>query len=129
MALADPLSKAGGIYATHLRSESDMVLQAIDEAFRVGRQTSVPKWRRCGGMGDLGVFSFYANKLITTGEGGMGLWWYSDRAFTNFILRGEFLQEQDIADSGVFVRFPDPGKDPWTDCVGEMLDQLEALNL
>ncbi len=27
--------------------------------------------RVCGGMGDLGVFSFYANKIITTGEGGM----------------------------------------------------------
>ncbi len=30
-------------------------------------------WRRCGGMGDISVFSFYANKLITTGEGGMVL--------------------------------------------------------
>jgi perosamine synthetase len=32
-----------------------------------------PAWRRCGGMGDLSTFSFYANKLITTGEGGMVL--------------------------------------------------------
>jgi hypothetical protein len=29
------------------------------------------------------------------------------------LLRGEFLQEQPIADSGVFVRFPNPGNDPW----------------
>lgn len=29
------------------------------------------KGRRCGGLGDLGCFSFYANKIITTGEGGM----------------------------------------------------------
>ncbi len=29
------------------------------------------KGRRCGGLGDLGCFSFFANKLITTGEGGM----------------------------------------------------------
>lgn len=28
-------------------------------------------WRRCGSLGDLAVFSFYANKIITTGEGGM----------------------------------------------------------
>lgn len=28
-------------------------------------------WRRSGGMGDVGCFSFYANKIITTGEGGM----------------------------------------------------------
>lgn len=29
------------------------------------------KGRRCGSLGDLGCFSFYANKIITTGEGGM----------------------------------------------------------
>jgi len=30
-------------------------------------------WRRCGSFGDLSCFSFYANKNITTGEGGMVL--------------------------------------------------------
>ena len=29
------------------------------------------KGRKCGGLGDLNCFSFYANKIITTGEGGM----------------------------------------------------------
>ncbi len=29
------------------------------------------KGRRCGGLSDAGVFSFYGNKIITTGEGGM----------------------------------------------------------
>ena len=46
-------------------------------------------------------------------RGGMGLWWFTNRTFTNFVLRGEFVQEQPIADSGVFVRFPNPGNDPW----------------
>ncbi len=31
------------------------------------------KGARCGSLGDLGCFSFYANKIITTGEGGMVL--------------------------------------------------------
>lgn len=31
------------------------------------------KGRKCGGMGDISTFSFYANKLVTTGEGGMVL--------------------------------------------------------
>jgi perosamine synthetase len=31
------------------------------------------KGHKCGGMGDLSCFSFYANKIITTGEGGMVL--------------------------------------------------------
>ena len=43
----------------------------------------------------------------------MGLWWYAGRAFTNFVLRGEFVQEQAGADSGVFLRFQNPGNDPW----------------
>lgn len=30
-------------------------------------------WKRCGGCGDISCFSFYANKIITTGEGGMVL--------------------------------------------------------
>ena len=30
-----------------------------------------PEWRRCGSFGDLSCFSFYANKLVTSGEGGM----------------------------------------------------------
>lgn len=38
-----------------------------------GRYTPNPIWKRCGGMGQISAFSFYANKLITTGEGGMVL--------------------------------------------------------
>jgi perosamine synthetase len=37
------------------------------------RGTSHSAWRRCGSFGTLSCFSFYANKLITTGEGGMVL--------------------------------------------------------
>jgi perosamine synthetase len=36
-----------------------------------GRDTAKPEWRTCGGMGHIATFSFFANKLITTGEGGM----------------------------------------------------------
>jgi hypothetical protein len=70
-------------------------------------EDALKQWRQCG-PGRFGVTNGMA-----TGEGGMGLWWYGGRTFTNFVLRGEFVQEQDIADSGVFVRFPDPGQDPW----------------
>ncbi len=43
-----------------------------DAAQAIGSEISVgDRWMRCGGAGDLGVFSFYANKAITTGEGGM----------------------------------------------------------
>ena len=36
-----------------------------------GHNTAAPQWRRCGSFGAMSCFSFYANKLITTGEGGM----------------------------------------------------------
>lgn len=64
-------------------------------------------WRQCG------PGKFVIKDGVATGEGGMGLWWYSAQRFGDFILRGEFVQEQPIADSGVFLRFPDPGNDPW----------------
>jgi perosamine synthetase len=38
-----------------------------------GQNTPAPAWRRCGSFGDLSCFSFYANKLVSTGEGGMVL--------------------------------------------------------
>ena len=38
------------------------------------------KGRTCGSLGDMSTFSFYANKLITTGEGGMVLTNSSDLA-------------------------------------------------
>jgi perosamine synthetase len=37
------------------------------------RGTPTSDWRRCGSFGTVSCFSFYANKLITTGEGGMVL--------------------------------------------------------
>jgi hypothetical protein len=64
-------------------------------------------WKHCG------PGKFTVADGIATGEGGMGLWWYAGRQFTNFVVRGQFVQEEEIADSGVFVRFPDPGQDPW----------------
>jgi len=41
--------------------------------YLAGRNAPDPVWRRCGSFGNLSCFSFYANKLITTGEGGMVL--------------------------------------------------------
>lgn len=47
--------------------------EAHGAEYLTGRGTSHPTWKRCGGFGDMSCFSFYANKLITTGEGGMVL--------------------------------------------------------
>jgi len=42
IALAQQASAAGGIYATHMRNESDAILPAIDEALRIGREAHIP---------------------------------------------------------------------------------------
>src|SRR6201997_519325 len=42
IALAGEAAKSGGIYSTHMRNESDSVLEAIDEALRIGREAHIP---------------------------------------------------------------------------------------
>jgi dihydroorotase/N-acyl-D-amino-acid deacylase len=42
IALAAEGGKFGGIYSTHMRDESNSILEAIDEALRIGREAHVP---------------------------------------------------------------------------------------
>ncbi|MDR8028051.1 D-aminoacylase [Burkholderia cenocepacia] len=42
MVLAEPLAQAGALYTTHMRTEFDAILDAMDEAYRVGRHAQVP---------------------------------------------------------------------------------------
>src|SRR5438128_2396394 len=41
--------------------------EAHGAEYLTGRSASNPRWRRCGSFGALSCFSFYGNKLITTG--------------------------------------------------------------
>src|ERR1700686_5378602 len=42
IALAAEGGKFGGIYSTHMRDESNSILEAIDEALRIGREAHIP---------------------------------------------------------------------------------------
>ena len=42
IALASEAAKYGGVYATHMRSEAGAVLEALDEAIRIGREANIP---------------------------------------------------------------------------------------
>jgi len=42
IALSEVMAPLGGLYITHLRSEADQLLEAIDEAIRIGRESHVP---------------------------------------------------------------------------------------
>ena len=55
--LADTLSGTGAVYTTHLRSEADQVLPAMDEAFHISRRASVPvivSHLKCAGIDNWG---------------------------------------------------------------------------
>jgi len=64
----DPLLELAEQY--HLKIIEDAA-EVHGAEYLSGRNGPNPTWKRCGGMADLSTFSFYANKLITTGEGGM----------------------------------------------------------
>lgn len=59
------LAEKHGIYVIEDAAE------AHGAEYLTDRDGSASSWRRCGSFGNLSVFSFYANKLVTTGEGGM----------------------------------------------------------
>jgi N-acyl-D-amino-acid deacylase len=42
IALAAEAAHSGGVYATHMRSESDEIIPALDEAIRIGREARIP---------------------------------------------------------------------------------------
>jgi N-acyl-D-aspartate/D-glutamate deacylase len=57
LALAEPLAWAGAMYTTHLRSETAAILDAMDEAFRIGRESAVPvviSHLKCAGVDNWG---------------------------------------------------------------------------
>jgi N-acyl-D-amino-acid deacylase len=42
VALASEAAKYGGVYATHMRSEGDGIMDALNEAIRIGREANIP---------------------------------------------------------------------------------------
>ena len=55
--LAQPLKAAGAVYVTHMRTEAEGILDAMDEAFRVGRSSGVPvilSHLKCAGIANWG---------------------------------------------------------------------------
>lgn len=66
--IEDAAEAHGGEYLS-LRPPADM-RRNIRESSKNGKTAY---WRKCGSFGRLACFSFYANKNITTGEGGMVL--------------------------------------------------------
>jgi perosamine synthetase len=66
----DPLLELAGKHGLAIIEDA---AEAHGAEYLSGHNHSEGTWRRCGSFGTLSCFSFYANKLITTGEGGMVL--------------------------------------------------------
>lgn len=58
-----------------------------------------------------GPGSFEIKDGIATAKDGMGLWWY-EKELQNFSLRLQFKLDDPAHNSGIFVRFPNPGDNP-----------------
>ncbi|MCY4726180.1 PKD domain-containing protein [Nocardioides sp. STR2] len=69
--------------------------------------TDVSAWKQAGPGG------FTVENCALTSSGGLGLFWYSERTFDDYVVRLQFKLSDEGDNSGVFTRFPDPGNDPW----------------
>jgi N-acyl-D-aspartate/D-glutamate deacylase len=57
LALAEPLALAGAVYATHMRTETEAILDAMNEAFEIGRLSHIPviiSHLKCAGIDNWG---------------------------------------------------------------------------
>lgn len=57
LSLAEPLIGANAVYTTHMRTETDAILGAMDEAFRIGRYAQSPviiSHLKCAGIANWG---------------------------------------------------------------------------
>lgn len=66
----DPVLELAERHGLHVLEDA---AEAHGARYLSGRGSDAERWMRAGGLGELSVFSFYANKPITTGEGGMVL--------------------------------------------------------
>jgi Domain of Unknown Function (DUF1080) len=64
-------------------------------------------------MAGPGRFQIIKQERALESEDGMGLLWYSKNKYNDFILKIGWKVKRENDNSGVFVRFSDPGNDPW----------------
>jgi perosamine synthetase len=64
----DPIMALAQRHGLYVIEDAAEVHGALYQSHRASPQAA---WKKCGGIGHIATFSFFANKLITTGEGGM----------------------------------------------------------
>lgn len=69
--LAEVLNETGAVYTTHLRTEFDEILTALDEAFEIGEHAKAPiivSHLKCAGAGNWGRSGEILKKLETASQ-------------------------------------------------------------
>ena len=97
--------------------QSDSVNLEMSESSAAGDDinfTSIFDGKTLNGwkMAGEGKFVIVESDAALQSEGGMGLLWYSEKIYKNFILKLEWKTSDESDNSGVFVRFPDPDGNP-----------------
>lgn len=64
-------------------------------------------WRQAGP----GRFTVEDGAMVT--HGGMGMLWYEQKKFRDFVLEVEWKVNHRCNNSGIFLRFPEKSDDPW----------------
>jgi hypothetical protein len=70
---------------------------------------SIDGWRIAGP----GKFVFIEYDKSLQSEGGMGLLWYTEKKYRDFVLKVDWKVNRRNDNSWVFIRFSDPDNDPW----------------
>jgi N-acyl-D-amino-acid deacylase len=76
IALAGESARLGGVYATHLRSEGNAILPALEEAIRIGREAGIPVnvWHlKAAGKSNWGRMPEIAAKIEAARQAGIDI--------------------------------------------------------
>lgn len=73
---------------------------------------SLAGWSQAG-PGGFAVVDTPDGRVLES-RGGLGLLWYAERSFTDYVLALQWRTASAADNSGVFLGFPDPQGDPWS---------------
>jgi dihydroorotase/N-acyl-D-amino-acid deacylase len=76
IALASEAGKMGGIYATHMRSEGDAIIPALDEVIRIAREAKIPAeiWHlKAAGKANWGRMPEIVGKIEAARQSGLDI--------------------------------------------------------
>jgi Domain of Unknown Function (DUF1080) len=91
-------------------NDNDMTADNDDNEFTyLFNGQSIDGWHMAGP----GKFVFVEYDKSLQSEGGMGLLWYAENKYKDFVLKVDWKVNRKNDNSGIFVRFSDPDNDPW----------------